>query len=238
MKNDVLRVIDPSELVCLDDFTDSHPLKIDLVYAKPSHKDNIFKEAIYRPDAKMWVHEELLPIVLEASKICFKEYGFIFELKDCLRTTDSQIKITNTKIVKANPHWLQEPRLFSNPGAGGHPRGMAIDIILIDNNGDEIDMGTPFDFLAEDPNNNPAARNYTKFSNDENYNKIVITNRLILEKCITSAAKKLNTTIKPLTVEWWDFRFELPYLKTIKPLSDADLPPEMQMTLNTEKTGP
>ena len=52
--------------------------------------------------------------------------------------------------VKDNLHWLEEPRLLSPPGAGGHLRGMAIDIGLEDAQGRLLDMGTVFDYLAED----------------------------------------------------------------------------------------
>ncbi len=235
MKNDILRIIDPKELVCLEDFTESHPLKIDMVYAQPNHKDNIFKEAIYKPDAKMWIHEELLPLVLRASELCFERHKYIFELKDCLRTTDAQQYMIDTKIVRANPHWMEEPKLFASPGAGGHPRGMAIDVILVDQNGDEVDMGTSFDHFTENPDDNPAARNYKTFCDDDNYNQKIIANRKIQLDAVMDAADELGLEIRPLTAEWWDYRFELPYLKTIKPLSDADLPPEMQITFSAQK---
>ena len=148
-----LTPISPADLVALDDFTTTHPLKIDLVYAKPEHPDNMFKTKIYRPDARMLGHRELVSIILAAAQICFKKTGWIFEVKDCLRTFEAQALMRDTDIVKAHPQWLEEPgRLLSPPGAGGHPRGMAVDIILVDKNGTEIDMGTRFDFLTEDRN--------------------------------------------------------------------------------------
>jgi len=229
MSTNALKTIKPEDLHCLNDYEGKYPLKIDMVYAKPQHRDNMFKEAIYKPSAKMWIHKELLPVVLRASEICHERHGYIFELKDCLRTTEAQTKITGTSIVKAHPHWTADGpnRLFSGAGKGGHPRAMAIDVILVTENGDEIDMGTHFDYLTEDtnPENNPAARFYTKFSPE------ILQNRLLLENSFVDAGKELNVYVNPLRVEWWDFRFHNEYMNKFAPLSDNDLPPEMRMVI-------
>ncbi|MBI3441982.1 MAG: D-Ala-D-Ala dipeptidase [Proteobacteria bacterium] len=226
MANDDLRRIAPSDLIALDDFTADYPLKIDLVYAQKQHPDNMFKTAIYRPDAKMWGHRDLVQIILQAAQICFKETGWIFEAKDCLRTVESQILMRNTEIVKAHPQWLEEPgRLLSPPGKGGHPRGMAVDIVLVDLNGDEIDMGTSFDYLTPDRNNNPAARNYTALSST------VMDNRRVLEESMMQAAKEAGRELLPLPQEWWDFRFPAAYTSLFEPICDTRLPPEMRMTV-------
>jgi D-alanyl-D-alanine dipeptidase len=220
-----MKKIAPTELVALDDFISTHPVKVDVVYAKPSHPDNMFKTKIYRPDAKMWGHRELVSIILAAAQICFKKTGWLFEIKDCLRTYEAQSLMRETDIVKAHPQWLEEPgRLLSPPGAGGHPRGMAVDIILVDKNGAEIDMGTRFDFLTEDRANNPAARNYTKFS------KVILDNRMVLEDSMMQAAAEAGRELLPLPQEWWDFRFPKSYSEQFEPIRDADLPPEMRMT--------
>lgn len=225
MANNNLKRIDPSELLAFDDFTATHPLKVDLVYAQPDHVDNMFKTGIYRPDARMWGHRDLVQIILAAANICHKKTGWIFEVKDCLRTVEAQALMCKTDIVKAHPQWLEEPgRLLSPPGQGGHPRGMAVDIVLVDLNGDEIDMGTSFDFLTEDRNNNPAARNYTQLSS------AVLEHRRILEDSMMQAAKEAGRELLPLPQEWWDFRFPRDYTAGFEPIRDASLPPGMRMT--------
>jgi len=216
--------LSPQDLVPFDSFTSSHPLKVDLVYAKPAHPDNLFKTGIYRPDARMWGHRSLVDIVLDAANICYKRTGWTFEVKDCLRTVEAQALMAETPIVKANPHWLQEPRLLSPPGAGGHPRGMAVDIVLLDKNGDEVDMGTRFDYLTEDRSNNPAARAYKNFS------PAVLENRLALESAMLEAAALHGRRLLPLPQEWWDFRFYPEETKILAPYHDAELPPGMRMT--------
>jgi len=227
MNENNLIKINPADLHCLNDYEGKYPLEIDIVYAKANHKDNMFKEPIYKTDAKMWIHKQLLPVILRASEICHDKYKLTFSLKDGLRTTEAQTKITNTAIVKAHPHWTADGpyRLFSGAGKGGHPRGMAIDVILLKEDKSEVDMGTHFDYLTEDPNpeNNPASRKYNKFSPE------ILQNRKILEDAFIHAGKEFNVYINPLEVEWWDFRFHNEYMNKFAPLSDDDLPPEMRM---------
>jgi D-alanyl-D-alanine dipeptidase len=228
--SEALKKIAAGDLVLLDDFTASHPIKIDLVYAKPQHRDNMFRTGIYRSNARMWGHKTLADIILRAAELCHKKTGWIFEIKDCLRTVEAQALMLETDIVKSNPHWLEEPRLLSPPGKGGHPRGMAVDIILVDKNGDEIDMGTPFDYLTTDRNSNPAARNYTRFRDNEQDNQKILYHRRVLEETMMDAAREAGRALLPLPQEWWDFRFLPAHSSLFEPIRDADLPPEMRMT--------
>lgn len=222
---ETLRVIRPADLVPLDDYLSSHPLRIDLVYAQEKHPHNMFGRAIYRSDARMWCHVELLPIILRAANLCHQRSGYIFELKDCLRTVEAQALMRDTDIVRANPQWLEEPnRLLSPPGRGGHPRGMAIDIILVTENGDVVDMGTPFDYFTRDRSINPAARDYRDFPPQ------VLDNRKLLEDCMMTAAAEEGHELLPLPQEWWDFRFPYAYSNLFEPISDAALPADMRMT--------
>lgn len=225
-----LTPIRPEDLVLLSDFEKTHPVRIDLVYAKPEHPHNIFKEAIYRKEAHLWGHRLFVPIVLRAAEICHEKSGYIFELKDILRTVEAQEKIVSTAIVRAHPEWLEEPRLFAPPGRGGHPRGMAADIVLVDGNGEELDMGTVFDYMTEDKRVNPAARDFTNFGRGEAYDKMVLSNRRLLEDSMVEAAKELSLPLLPLPQEWWDFRFPYEYANTFAPVYDRDLPPGMRMT--------
>ena len=216
--------IDSADLIAFDDFTQNYPILVDLVYADADHKDNIFTQAIYKPSAKCWGHKDMVHLTLCAAELCFERTGYIFEIKDCLRPIEAQATMMETEIVRANPQWTTEPdRLLSPPGKGGHPRGMAVDIILKDNKGAEIDMGTNFDFLTEDRTNNPAARNYANFS------KEVLNNRQILEEAMMDAAIEMKRKLLPLPSEWWDFRFMPDETIGFIPILDKELPKDMQM---------
>ncbi len=222
-----LKKIDPVMLVPMDSFAGEYPLRVELVYAQADHKDNIFKAAIYKPDARLWLHKDLAEIVKRASKLVFEQHGYKMLLFDGLRTTDAQAKIMETDIVQANPQWLEEGnRLFSPPGKGGHPRGMAIDITLETEDWEELDMGTAFDELplnGAGPDVNKAHRDTRLISDTAGHNRDILTGFMLL------AAKELSLPLHPLTLEWWDFRFPAEHYDVFAPLSDADLPVEMQM---------
>ncbi len=224
-----LKPIPPEDLIDIEAEAKGRPLRIDVVYAKKDHPHNIFKEAIYRPEARMWGHKEFVPIIFRAADICYGEHKLIFELKDVLRTVEAQEKIVATKLVKAHPQWLEEPRLFAPPGKGGHPRGMAVDLVLIDENGVEIDMGTPFDHMTDDKNINPAARDFTDFGQGPAYSDMVLSNRKKLESALMQAAEEFKKELLPLPQEWWDFRFPHTYTSTYAPVYDCDLPPDMKL---------
>ena len=222
-----MKPIPLSDFVPMDTFQKSgEPINIDLVYANKNHPRNVFGQALYHEAARLWLHKDLAAITLLAARILNKKYNYILELKDGLRTTDAQKIMNETEIVKANPHWVEPgpKRLISPPGCGGHPRGMAVDVVLLDNSGNEIDMGTPFDYFSDDPHDNPAARSYTGFSDK------ILKNRKILEDAFLNAADDVNITLLPLHAEWWDFRFTPEYSSQFEPLSDSDLPRSMKMT--------
>lgn len=221
-----LKIIDAQDLIAMDSVADTTPLRIDVVYAQAQHPENIFGRALYRPDAKLWLHRDFAEVVILAAKTCHAQTGLYFVLKDGLRTVEAQALMQETDIVKANPHWTQEPnRLLSPPGKGGHPRGMAVDIVLEDANGVLVDMGTRFDHLTTDPAVNPARRGFPGLSAEVN------KNRQMLEDFMMAAAAQLNKPMLPLPAEWWDFRFPGSYSETYAPISDHTLPAHMQMTV-------
>lgn len=220
--------INPETLVPMDMFTGHAPLRIDLAYAG---RDNLlFGEAIYRGNARLWLHSDLAKIVLLAAYALPAGYKFV--LYDGLRTTDAQRKMLGTRRVHENPQWLEEPRLLSPPGSGGHPRGMAVDL-SVEKDGKLLDMGTDFDYLAENaaPEHNPAHRAHP------HHPTFVMNNRKLLRIGLMDAAETLNIQLLPLPQEWWDFRLPPATYEQYQPLSDADLPPQMRMT-ETDLPGP
>ncbi len=217
--------ISTADLVVMNERAGDAPFRIDLVYAQADHPENIFGCALYRADAPFILHKDLASIVMRAAQAVFDAHGWRFVLMDGLRPIEAQQAMQATAIVKRNPHWCEEPnRLLSPPGKGGHPRAMAVDIVLETPDGTRIDMGTPFDYLSEDRTHNPAARNYTEFAAD------ILNNRRILEDAMTQAAAVLGHALLPLPSEWWDFRAPAEVYNRFAPLSDADLPPHLRMT--------
>lgn len=220
---ETLRCVQSETLVPLDRFTNNLPIRIDLAYAHD--KNLLFGERIYRPDARLWLHEDLARIVCKAAEFIHKK-RLRLVLYDGLRTVEAQKRMLETTRVQNNPHWLKEPRLLSPPGAGAHPRGMAIDCALETLDNTLLDMGTPFDFLAEHPDqkHNPAHRDYKGLSPN------ILQNRTILDTAMKEAAVFFNTDLFLLPQEWWDFRLKPEIYEQYAPLHDSDLPPVMRMT--------
>ncbi|USO04345.1 MAG: D-Ala-D-Ala dipeptidase [Rhodospirillales bacterium] len=215
-----MKSVSPALLVPMDMFCGEEPLAVDLAYAVADHPENIFGR-IYRGDARLWSHIDLARVIILTARSLHAEFGYMLELKDSLRTVDAQEAMQETPVVKANPHWCAEgpARLLAPPGHGGHPRGMAVDVCVLDRDGAPVDMGTKFDHM--EPN---AARSYTGF------NEKILQNRKNLESAFVSSAKTLDLPLLPLPSEWWDFRFPADTYTQYAPLRDADLPPQMQMT--------
>ena len=223
------KTISPFDLIPMDIFTQDFPSKIHLAYQK-DEPPNIFGK-IYPDEARLWLHKDLAAIVLLASQRV-EQHSLI--LYDGLRTVEAQALMSQSDIVKDNPHWLEEPgRLLSPPGGGAHPRGMAIDLSVIDKRGELLDMGTDFDFLAEDssPAHNPAHREYPHI------NEVVQANRDLLTQAMVSAASDLGLQILPLPQEWWDFRFPADIYEAYEPLSDAEVPETHAEALRNEIIG-
>lgn len=211
-----MKTIPHEKLVCMNDDTQGCGYVIDLAYARA---DNLLLgEQIYRADAKLWLHDELALVVKRAAQICRDDYSIRFVLYDGLRTVDAQEKMLKTKRVADNPQWLIEPRMLSVPGAGGHPRGMAVDIGLIDADGVLLDMGCAFDDLSA-----VAHRHYADLSEEAR------RNRGVLDECMMRASVEVGIDILPLPQEWWDYRLPVDVFNQYAPLRDADLPPEMRM---------
>ena len=219
-----MQTIPPSDLVPMDIFVGHEPIVIDLVYANAGHPDNIFGEALYHNEARLWAHKDLAAITLLAARILNRKTQYTFSLKDCLRTSDAQAAMSKTRIVQNNPDWLKKPnRMVSPPGSGAHPRGMAIDVCVLDVNGSALDMGTSFDEMS--PKSYRSCADLTM---------AVHRNRVLLEDAFIKSAELLRFDFLPLPEEWWDFRFPTKTYDRYEPLSDKDLPQQMQMTRTIE----
>jgi D-alanyl-D-alanine dipeptidase len=209
--------LDVNEIIPLNAFLNTYPIEIDVVYAQKTHPDNHFPD-LYSPEAKiMWAHKDIAAVTLRAAQICNELYGWIFKINDCLRPVEAQ---------QGMETYEYDPSLVSKPASGAHPRAMAIDIEPIDSSGDLVPMGTAFDYFAENPDlDNPAARNYTKFSDIVLDNAAIWSNRQKLEFSMRWAATSLGREILPLPQEWWDFREVEAVWDKWKPLKEMDLLP-------------
>lgn len=219
--------LEPNDFMAMNDLADQEPVYIDLVYSR-DEPPNIFG-ALYKPEARLWLHKDLADIVIKAARAVRARYGFTLVLYDGLRPVEAQEAMMRAPIVRQNPHWTREPgRLISPPGAGAHPRGMAVDCSLMNAGGALLDMGTGFDHFAEKPDSvhNPAHRSYVRLA--ERHAK----NRAILDDAMRDAARMQGHDLILLSQEWWDFRFPAERYERFAPVSDKDLPETMKIVLD------
>lgn len=194
------------------------PITIDCVYAKPEHPDNHFtirdrdhKIPIYRTeyadDDALWLHKTMAKIVADAS--AYLEPGQSISVKDGFRPIEAQMAMQRVAERKYNGKTIPET-LLSAPGDGGHPRGLAVDVMLVGKDGHEVDVGTPFDYLDifVNPHNGNLNTHPIPKSSRENpdLSDAQKHNQRILERAMMRSALEQGVLLEPLEEEHWDFR--------------------------------
>lgn len=119
---------------------------------------------------------------LNRANIDFIKQGFKIKLFDCYRPLDVQKKMWQI---------LPGTNYVANPAKGSkHNKGAAVDLTLVDALGNELNMGTGFDFFGPE-----AHHTFT------NHSKEVLRNRKILKETL----EKYN--FKSIYNEWWHYEY-------------------------------
>ena len=105
---------------------------LDLKYAS---EDNILGKKVFQEN-RCFLLENAAEKLLDAINIA-KDIGYKFKIFDAYRPSYVQEALWN---FDPNPNFLSDPKKGSP-----HTKGIAIDLTLIDFNGNELDMGTKFD---------------------------------------------------------------------------------------------
>lgn len=154
----------------------------DFIYdMKYATKDNFLKAKVY-DCAECVLRLKTVQALIAANKDFMKK-GYKIKLYDCYRPLFIQKRMW--KIV-SNPEYVADPKKGSI-----HNRGGAVDISIVDANGKEVDMGTPFDFFGI-----KASHNYTKLSGK------IKSNRAYLKKIMI--ANGFNS----FDSEWWHYNLK------------------------------
>lgn len=107
-------------------------VELEIAYAT---SDNITGKPVYGA-AKCYLHVEAAAKLKKAIEYA-AGLGYRIKIFDAYRPTEAQWKLWEHS---PNPDFLANPETGSP-----HSRGVAIDLTLIDKNGNELDMGTGFD---------------------------------------------------------------------------------------------
>ncbi|SFF44832.1 M15 family metallopeptidase [Thermoflexibacter ruber] len=150
---------------------------LDIKYAT---KDNFTKQVLY-DCPRAFLRKKVAKDLLNAHKE-FKKLGYRIKIFDGYRPHSVQFKMWDL---------TPDKRYVGNPYKGSmHNRGCAVDLTLVDNNGKELDMGTPYDFFGEE-----AHITYNKLPEQ------VLSNRRVLKQVLE------KNGFRALSTEWWHFSY-------------------------------
>ena len=163
------------------DFVRLKDLSPDFVYElKYATPDNFLKQAVY-DCGECYLRKSTAEALVKANE-AFKQLGYRIKLFDCYRPLSVQKKMWK---ILPGTHYV------ANPAKGSkHNRGAAVDLTLVDAQGKELNMGTPFDFFGKE-----AHHTYTEHS------KEVLENRKLLKETLD----KFN--FKSIYSEWWHYEY-------------------------------
>lgn len=169
-------------------------LILDIAYGTPQ---NFTGQVIYT-NPHCFIHQVAFEKLMRAVDLA-KAAGFQIKLFDAFRPQEAQEKLWSI---------CPDPRYVADPAKGSlHSRGIAVDLTLTDAQGNELDMGTPFDDFTEQSHQGCMT-----------ISKEVQRNRFILNGIMQLAG---FTTIQ---YEWWHFNGEDPSLYPLLTDKDAPLP--------------
>ncbi|MEM6965832.1 MAG: M15 family metallopeptidase [Bacteroidota bacterium] len=151
---------------------------IDMRYATTN---NFVKEKMYEC-SRCFLRPEVARRIVRAHQI-LREGGLGLKMLDCFRPRPIQQKLWDK---------FQDARYVTPPSKGSmHNRGAAVDLTIVNEKGEQLNMGTPFDYFGKE-----AHHAYTNLSAE------VLANRKLLKE--TMAAVQL----KPITTEWWHYSYQ------------------------------
>jgi zinc D-Ala-D-Ala dipeptidase len=154
-------------------------INIDIRYATAN---NFVKAKMY-DCGRCFLRPEAAKAVAKAHKV-LKDKGYGgFKMFDCYRPKPYQQRLWDK---------VPDDRYVTPPWKGSqHTRGLAVDLTIVDKNGNELDMGTPFDTFSEKAH-----------STYQDLPKSVLENRKLLRGVLEDVG------FKGIRTEWWHFSYQ------------------------------
>lgn len=149
---------------------------VDIKYAS---EDNFTKKKIY-DCGRCFLRESAADALIKINEALAKIGDYKIKLFDCYRPSPYQQRLWDV---------VPDPKYVMPPNKGSmHSRGLAVDLTLTDAKGDELDMGTPFDFFG------PEAHTDRLFPDAQ-----VQHHRNLLQSLMK------NYGFEGIRTEWWHF---------------------------------
>lgn len=168
---------EPIEYEGWREFTTNNYYHLDIRYAT---KNNFVGEQMYEC-GRCYLREEAAAALIKVAE-SLKQIDHKLVLFDCYRPKPVQQRLWD-KVPNAS--------YVTPPSKGSmHNRGVAIDLSIMDKNGDYLNMGTEYDFFGRE-------------AHTDNYDlpKEVLKNRTLLQKLMESYG------FKGIRTEWWHFSY-------------------------------
>ena len=124
----------PSPLVDID--AEQYQVQIEMIYATA---DNLAGKVIY-PNARCQLHRDAAQCLRKAVELASLA-GFTLRIYDAYRPPYAQFLLWE---ALPNGDYVRDPHLGSH-----HSRGVAVDLTLVDGDGQPLDMGTAFDAMQD-----------------------------------------------------------------------------------------
>lgn len=164
-------------------------IRVQLVYATA---DNFMREAVYTGITRAWLHPDAAKKLIVAQRLLKKEQpDFTLVVYDAARPMSVQRKMW--ALVRGT----DKVNYVSNPANGGglHNYGMAVDVTILDETGEPLPMGTPFDFFGEEAHTNKE----DALLNAGKIGRAAYNNRQLLRRVMKQAGFRI------IPYEWWHF---------------------------------
>jgi D-alanyl-D-alanine dipeptidase len=147
----------------------------------------------YRRDATLWLNKPLADIVVGTAIHLYKTHTWTTVIYDGLRTVEGAFHLYNFATDQDI-----ENGLLALPGQSAHNKGLAVDTMMEDMRGDEVDMGVHFDHLDMPIN--------SRLYDGDEISEAAKRNRLIREAAFLYGAFTQDLLVAPLRSEFWDDR--------------------------------
>ena len=164
---------------------------LDIRYATTN---NFTEKQIY-DCPRCFMRPEIADKLIRLNKEIQHKYQYKLKVFDCYRPRPAQQKLWDI---------VPDSMYVAPPSKGSmHNRGIAIDLTLVNENGEELEMGTAYDFFGR-----AAHTDYFDLP------KNILENRALLQDLMNSIG------FKKIQSEWWHFSCE----EQMYPLSDWEWP--------------
>ena len=161
-----------------------------LVYATA---DNFLKRPLYNSKlTKVWLHPRAAKKLIHAQEYLQKEHPELSLLVfDAARPIEVQRTMSEWAKRTKNDNFVADP----SKGGGQHNFGLAVDVTLVNDKGDWLPMGTPFDFFGQEAHINKE----DELLKTHRITLVEYNNRKLLRRIMEAAG------FTPILYEWWHF---------------------------------